>query len=167
MASARRLTAEERQIVIDEIRRTFGTAEFSTRKVGKVCGVSEGTVRNIAKSIGMPSCAPDEASREGVKNAIEQAKLNSAARRTSLASRLLDVAERALDDMGRSALVFNFGGKNNTYAERVIEKPTFADQRNLMIIAATAIDKHRILDQYDAVAARASAFDQWLETMAG
>jgi len=163
---ARSIDATKRREVLEYIRQTFGTPEFSTRKVAKRFGISEYSVRQIGREGGMSSLA-SVATRELVKNAIEQQRSNDAERRTALASRMLDVAENALDDMSNPCVVYNFGGKENSYNEHELSKPGFADQRNLMIIAATAIDKHRVLDQYDAVASRASAFDAWLADMTG
>lgn len=164
--ASNRITPEKRQEVLNAIRRTFGGPEFSTRKVAKETGVSDYSVRQIAKANGYASLATVH-TRDAVKNACEQRKLVDADRRTALASRMLDVASRALDDMDLPCTVYNFGGKDNHYAEQTIPRPSAADRRNLMIIAATAIDKHKILDQYDAAGARASAFDEWLKAMTG
>jgi hypothetical protein len=85
-----------------------------------------------------------------------------AARRARISERLVEAAERALDDMNAPAVIYNFGGKDNTYAERPVSRPPVADQRQLATIAAIALDKHRMLDQYDAQQGMASAVDDWL-----
>lgn len=86
-------------------------------------------------------------------------------RRSRLAERMIEVAERALDDMESPATVFNFGGKDNTFEARVLPRPPTGDQRNLTIIAATAIDKHKILDHYDSDTRERDALTLWLEHM--
>lgn len=100
-----------------------------------------------------------------MQNAIESRQLTMADRRSRLAERMIEVAERALDDMESPATVFNFGGKDNTFEARVLPRPPTGDQRNLTIIAATAIDKYKVLDNYDTDARERDALTLWLEHM--
>lgn len=118
------------------------------------------SVQTIAHDAGV---VPD-AARAQTNNATEQVRATNAQRRAALAARFLDAAERALDDMESPAKIYNFGGKDNTYNEVAVERPPTADQRNLMIIAATATDKHKVLDQYDSATDNAdvSKFLEWL-----
>lgn len=103
-----------------------------------------------------------------MQNATESLRLSLADRRARLAERFIEAAEKALDDMRSTQWkVFNFGGKDNTFEMRVIDCVPTADQRNLMIIAATAVDKHKILDQYDADARDADAVTAWIAGLSG
>ncbi len=52
--------------------------------------------------------------------------------------------------MDKPHLVFNFGGKDNTYEEHLLQSPPTGDLKNLMVSAATAIDKHIVLERHDA-----------------
>lgn len=106
--------------------------------------------------------------RARTQNATEALRLSLAERRARLAERFIEAAEKALDDMRSTQWkVCNFGGKDNTFAVAQIEFVPTADQRNLMIIAATAIDKHKILDQYDADARDADAVTAWIAGLSG
>jgi len=93
--------------------------------------------------------------------------IDNASRRTELAALLLDRAQEALLDMHEPALVYNFGGRDNTYAEKLLSRPDFGSRLNLMKTAAQAIASHKVLDQYDSDAAQAAAVDAWLKAMIG
>lgn len=64
--------------------------------------------------------------------------------------------------MEAPSVIYNFGGKDNTYNEKQVSRPPVADQRQLATIAAIALDKHKMLDNYDAQQGLASAVDDWL-----
>lgn len=158
-----RLSEEVRAAVLADLRRTRGTPDGTIRKVAARNGVSEASARRIATAAGMTQ----EETHALTKNAIEASRLTNAQRREALASRMLDAAERALDDMRTSATIFNFGGKDNSYNERAVERPPTADQRNLMIIAGTAIDKHKILEQFDSAGAAGQQAELLLKLLTG
>lgn len=63
---------------------------------------------------------------------------------------LLVRARDALEAMDAPALVYSFGGKDNTYAERLLDAPPVGDQRNLMTIAGIALTRYADLDRVDA-----------------
>lgn len=107
---------------------------------------SGSTVTRIAQEAGLESAFD----RSETKNATEAAAADNAASRARLAARFLDEAHKALDDLHRPHNVFNFGGKDNTFNERELPEPPTGDKRNLMIIAATAVDKSMALDRHDS-----------------
>lgn len=103
-----------------------------------------------------------------MQNAIEATRLSLAERRQRLAERFIHAAEKALGDMeSQTWQVFNFGGKDNSFEMRSIKFVPTADQRNLMIIAATAVDKHKVLDQYDSDQREADAVTAWIRNITG
>lgn len=108
--------------------------------------VSVGTVTKIAKESG----ATDAFDRSQTKNATEAVIADSRALRASTARRLIVKANDLLDQMDQPHIVFNIGGKDNIYTEQLMAKPPTGDLRNLMVTAATAIDKHIVLDRHDA-----------------
>jgi hypothetical protein len=63
--------------------------------------------------------------------------------------------------------VYSFGGRDNTYAERMLSRPDFRGRRDLAQVAKIALDAHKMLDQYDSDAAQAAAVDAWLKSMIG
>jgi len=134
----------------------------SLRSIAERTGVSPASVSKIARDMGV-----EQPKRSQTKKATEALRADLAARRAEISKRMVDAAERALDDMESPAKIYNFGGKDNTYNEREVPRPPTGDQRNLMIIAATALDKHRMLDQYDAQQGLAAVVDDWLGDMLG
>jgi hypothetical protein len=161
---ARRLTNEQREAVIADLRATAGTPEGAYRRVAARCELSIASVAKIAQECGF---TPANSDRERTRTATRAKVVDNAARRTEIAAKLLDVADEAIEDMSRQALVYNFGGRDNTYAERMLSRPDFRGRRDLALIAKTALDSHKMLDQYDSDASQAAAVDAWLKSMIG
>lgn len=87
-------------------------------------------------------------------------------RRSRLAERLIDIAEQCANDIqAGSSIVFNFGGKDNSFEMRRVDFVPGAERRNLIITLGTALDKHKMLDLYDSSAREADALTLWLEHM--
>lgn len=166
MGHPRRVPDAVRQAIVADARATVGTPDGSVRRIAARHGVSDATVRRACRNIEDIAFGTPQA-RDRLKNAIETRQLTMADRRARLAERFVEVAERALDDMVSPATVFNFGGKDNTFEARVLPRPPTADQRNLAIIAATAVDKHKVLDNYDSDVRDRDALTAWLDHMTG
>jgi hypothetical protein len=162
-APVARISDEVRAAVVIDLRKLHGTREGSTRAIATRHGISEASVRRIAFAAGLDATVTQALT----KNAIEAARLTNAQRRERLAARLLDMAERALEDMNAPATVFNFGGKDNTYNEREMPRPPTQDQRNLAIIAGVALDKHKMLEQFDSAGAAGQQADLLLRLLTG
>lgn len=74
--------------------------------------------------------------------AATQATMDEAQRlRSELELKLLREAHRHVDTSSAPGLVFNFGGKDNTYEERELDHLPAADQLHHMRAAALALDK--------------------------
>lgn len=134
---------ETRTAILEDLE---SDTEESCRTIAKRHGVSDATVRKIAKDEGFTNAF----TRADTKNATEAAAADNAARRAELSRRFLEEAKLALDEMHRPHLAFAFGGKDNTFAEKELPSPPTGDKRNLMIIAATAVDKSMALDKHDS-----------------
>ena len=117
-------------------------------EVARQFGVSVGSVTKIAQE----DVGREAFDRSATKNATAARVADSRARRAAIASRLLDEAVAAMDDMHKPALVYAFGGRDNEYNEHLLDRPSFSDRRNLMTIAAVAIDKHVVLERHDSAA---------------
>jgi transposase-like protein len=135
----------------------------SRNSIAREHGVSTTTVSKIARveHIEQPF------SREQTKNATEAAVADAAASRVLLSKRFLAEAHNALDALHQPHTAFNFGGKDNTYNSKALPEPPTGDKRNLMIIAATAADKHMQLDRHDSDTTGLAAVDSWLLFMSG
>lgn len=104
--------------------------------------------------------------RSKTAKATEARKVDAAARRVNLEERYLIEAENLLDQLHEEAVVYSFGGADNIYREHTLDKPTYADQRNIMqasSIATTAANRLRDL----SVDTEASAVDAWADAMLG
>lgn len=123
--------------------------------------VSAGSVTKLAQEIG------HRFDRSKTKNATEAAKADNAALRASTSRRLLLKANEFLDQMDRPHTAFNFGGKDNTYNEKQLDRPPVSDLRNLMTAAAVAIDKHIVIEKHDNSGESHAAVDAWLSEMTG
>lgn len=116
----------------------------STREIAERYGISPASVSRIGAAAGI---ALD---RSKTKNATEAAEADNAAVRAQLSKRFLAEAVSALDALHTEHRAHNFGGKDNTYREKMLPEPPTGDKRNLMIIAATAVDKSMALDRHDS-----------------
>lgn len=125
-------------------------------------GVSPDTISRIAKTEGVTF------ERTATKNATAAKQADNAARRAELSQRLLDRAVEALGQMDSEFLVFNFGGRDNTYAEHRLDRPPTGDLRNLMTVAAIAVDKHLAIERHDSDGGEGlAAVDAWLRHTLG
>lgn len=157
-----RLTDAQKAAVLADLRATLGTPDGSYRRVAKRHGITEASIRRIIAASDLDA-VPE--SRARMEKAIERRALSNADRRAELAGRLLAEARAALDDMQNGSIVHasSFGEITFAQASRVLPR----DRQALMTTAAIALDKHRMLDQYDSAAAGAAAVDLWLQGMIG
>jgi len=63
--------------------------------------------------------------------------------------------------------VYAFGGRDNDYNERLLDRPPTTDIRNLMTSFGIALDKHLKLDDHDAEDGDGAAVDRWLAETVG
>ena len=111
--------------------------------IARALDVPAATVSGIARALGL------EFDREQTALALRARQIDLAAERATIKSMLLVRARDALEALDAPALVYSFGGKDNTYAERVLDAPPVADQRNLMTIAGIALTRYADLDRVD------------------
>ena len=129
-----RIDDEKRAAILEDIRAKAG----STRVIAARHGVSDASVRNIAKDAG----ETEAFSREGTEKATRARQADLAALRAEVSEKYLRKASELLDQMSEPHLVYSFGGKENTYNEAVLERAPTGDLRNLMTASAVALDKH-------------------------
>lgn len=153
-----KISPETRVKVLDAIR-----AGGKRNAIAREHGVAASTVTKIAQDAGLA----DAFDRSATENATRAAVADNKARRAVLARRFLDEAEAALADMRAPHLVYSFGGRDNAYNEHTLDVPPSGDRRNLMIIAATAVDKSMAIDRHDDDAQGLAAVDAWLRDITG
>ncbi|MFF4412131.1 hypothetical protein ACFYY8_06330 [Streptosporangium sp. NPDC001559] len=153
-----RIPDDVRDAILDSIH-----AGGKRNEIARQHGVSPSTVSKIARDEGVTTAFD----RTQTKNATEAKKADNAALRATTSRRFLEEANRFLDDLHRPALIWNFGGKDNTFNSKELPEPPTADKRNLIVSAATAIDKHLAVEKHDNSGESHAAVDQWLEGMTG
>ena len=156
-----------RTAILADLRATAGTPDGALRRVAKRHGVSDSTIRRVRDMAPPEAGVSVEQSRAKMKNAIAAKVGTLAERRAAISERLIRKAEEFLDDLDSPVVVYNFGGKDNTFNSHEVPRPPEADRQRLATMIAIFIEKHKLLDQYDSDVARGSAFDQWLATMSG
>jgi transposase-like protein len=150
------LPDDKRAAILDDIK-----AGKSRNEIAREHGVGAGTVTKIAQQNDLAF------DRSKTKNATEAARVDNAALRASTSRRFLEKANHLLDQMEQPHVAFNFGGKDNTYNEKRLDKPPVSDLRNLMTAAAVAVDKHLVIEKHDHSGDSQAAVDAWLQEMTG
>ncbi len=88
--------------------------------------------------------------RSKTEKATHAAVADAKARRAALALDLLRDAERLREQLWSPTKVYNFGGKDNTYAERTVAQPPHAEQLKIVQAVNTTIGALERLDKMDA-----------------
>lgn len=111
--------------------------------IGKAMDRSKAIVSRYAATAGLSF------DRSQVQAATAARVADAQGRRAALQLGLLEDAEKLRAQLWEPCVVFNFGGKDNTYEERRLDKPTFADQLKIVQAAGAAIDRALRLDLHD------------------
>lgn len=147
---AKPVSAEERERIIE----AFATGK-SCRQIAKQFGRSPNTISSIARDVG------HEFGHTNVLRAHEINRRYGAEWRADMRQRLADEAGRLLDDMRKPALVYSFGGRDNTYAEHTLEQPDTKSKHELMRAATTALRAIRDLDATDSTTGNLGQLGEW------
>ena len=122
-------------------------------------GISNRRVSEHSKVIGLLW------DRSKTKAATEARVADNRSRRAALELGELIDAERFRAQMFVPTLVFNFGGKDNTYNEHWLDHPPIVDQLKLQQSVGIAIDRSLKLSLHDADMGNVAAVDKWLAHM--
>jgi hypothetical protein len=117
---------------------------MSRNDIAREIGRSGSTVTKVVHDAGLTF------DRAPTKAATEARKVDLAAKRASLRAKFLTRADELLDMFDKPVTVFNFGGRDNSYAERTLDRPTIGDMRSLVQAAATASTQEIRIAQADA-----------------
>jgi hypothetical protein len=97
---------------------------------------SPSTVTKIAKELGLTFERGAE-----VVAATEARRIDLAARRVALAEQLHQDAEKLRTQLWEPCVHGAFGGKENVWSQVDLDRPLFADQRNILAATGTAIQQ--------------------------
>lgn len=129
-------------------------------KIAELVGCSAGAVSKYVAKAGL-SFERGEMTAAATAAAVADAKT----RRAELVLKLLDDAERLRQQIFAPAIAFNFGGRDNTYAEHPLPEPMPADKRNLVQSIAAVVATSIKIDQHDRTDEALSELDLWLKSM--
>lgn len=118
----------------------------SRNQIGKRLGRSADTVGRICAEAGI------EFDRSKTAVAVAAKQMDNAAKRALLQAKLLDDALAIREALWRPATVFNFGGRDNTYAEHTLERPDFNGQNAIMRTVSVAVNSAAKLAEQDRTA---------------
>lgn len=140
---------QQRSSVTDEtradVRRLHGLG-LGRNEIAKEIGFSPATVSNICKA----EDPPLEFVRTQTALAVRARQLDLAEARSDISRMMLVRAKEQLHAMDQPYLAGQFGGKDNVWSEELLAKPPIEAQRNMMTIAAIAVQRHAELVKLDS-----------------
>lgn len=124
-----------------------GEPDQSIRKIADRHKVSMRRVRTIAAAHGLADAWSARANHTAAATAAktEDAK----AKRAAIMNGLLDDVQRLREQLFAPTVIWSFGGKENTYAERHVPEPPTRDKRDLMNAISLALNASLRLDDHD------------------
>lgn len=135
------------QPVIDAIETELLSGKSRSRAaIARHHEISVSTVQRIARRLGIET---EVWKTDHIRAATAAAIDRRRAERSDLADLLQRRARELLRQMDGPFLVFNFGGKDNTYEEHTLDGPPTGDIKNLMHAAVQALGKALDIDQMD------------------
>ncbi|MBA9003748.1 helix-turn-helix domain-containing protein [Thermomonospora cellulosilytica] len=139
MAAGRPITDHDRRRVAE-----LHAAGKTRNEIAREINRAQSTVSKIAAELGLTF------DRRRTAEATRAKQADAKARRAQLALNLLADAERMRAQLWEPATIYNFGGKDNDYNERQVDKPPPRDQRDIAHTTGILIDKHIRLIEVDA-----------------
>lgn len=118
----------------------------SLHSIAAEMGRSKGTINRHAAR----QQPPLTWERTQVAAATAARVIDAKAHRTALQLALLEDAAKLRKQLWEPCIAFNFGGKDNTYAEHDLAKPTFTDQLKIMQATGVAVDRSLKLAEHDS-----------------
>lgn len=140
MVAQRPVTDEERTRILELHAAGKGRNQIR-REVGRSAAVVSQVVHEAGGTF-------DRTGQVAAATAAKQA--DNRAKRAQLMTDLLDDAQRLRESLWEPVVVYNFGGKDNTYEEQVHDEPDAASKLKLMQAVGVAIDRSLKIDEHDS-----------------
>lgn len=141
MGKARELRAEVLDLYDRGLNRT---------QIARATGIDDAELTKLLREEGLVLDVTKVKARN--KGRLEEA----AEQRARIMRKMMNASESLLGQMEQPARVFNFGGRDNTFAEVELDAPPIADKLRLMQAAGIGVDKALALAAHDAGSARVS-----------
>lgn len=119
----------------DQVRRLHAEGK-SRNEIARTIGRSGSTVSKIARELDLSFERGPE-----VVAATEARRMDLAARRQQLAEALHQDAERLRAQLWAPCTIGAFGGKDNEWSQVDLDRPPFAEQRQILAATSIAVDK--------------------------
>jgi hypothetical protein len=129
---------------LDQQLRDLHAQGLSLRECATRIGRSRSGVGDHAKALGLTW------DRSKTKDATAARVADNRATRSTIEAGLLADVQRLRGQMFAPCKAFNFGGKDNTYAEVALDQPTFVDQLKIMQAATIAVDRSLKIAVHDS-----------------
>lgn len=124
---------------------TLHAEGHARNEIARRVGISAGSVTNICRDAGLTF------DRSETKQATEARAVDLAAGRIRLAEKMLAASEDMLDRIDDEYVVYNFGGKDNTFEQRTLDSAPVEVRRNVITTAGITFDKlTRIVEKSDS-----------------
>lgn len=130
MTQGRPVEAQKRAEVIA----LFGEG-LSRNAIARRVGLAGSTVSSICAEEGL------EFDRSQTALAVRAHQVDLAEARVLLAKKIAVRADELLEDMSAPVMVHNFGGKDNTFVEELIDAPTIEARQRMMTAVGIGFDK--------------------------
>lgn len=139
MAPRRPWTSED-----DDLLRELVAKGTSIAKTAEAMNRSYSTVQAHAKELGL------QFGGNAPLAAIATRKADARAERAQFRAELMDDLKRLKQQLWQPTTVYNFGGKDNTFEEAMLDQPPIADQLRLVQAISTGIATIEKLEKMDA-----------------
>lgn len=116
----------------------------SCASIARELGLSRSSVSTIARQM----VSEQVFERSATKTATAARQTDIRASMASLAEKLTKTAHTLHDDLYRPSLVYAFGGRENDYNEHLLAQPDAKTRRELLTSIAIAVDKVRVIEQF-------------------
>lgn len=140
MAQGRPVEPDVRARIIELVE-----AGLSRNAVAREVKISPSTVSKVAAECDPPLVFD----RSMSASAVAARQADAKARRAEIQDALIAKAEDFIASLDEQFLVFNFGGKDNTYEEKHLDRPPTGDILNLMRSTSLALKEARDLRKDD------------------
>jgi hypothetical protein len=119
--------------------------------VAKHYGISRSSVVHIGREAGIVQPSPSDSQKQGQRQAVEAARLESRRRRSTLSLQLITDAERLRQQLWAPALIVEFaaGGDNFGFHEHKLNEPDARAKRDIAIALAILVDKHVAIERLE------------------
>jgi hypothetical protein len=163
-AMAKPLTDDERARIVALMAEGKGR-----REIARTVERSTTTITRVAAEIGHDWLASADARTQSTLSRAHEARgAYCAERRASLAAKATEEAERLLAELHGDYLVFNFGGRDNTFAKELLAEPPIEAKRAMVQSFRELIRTVLDIDRHDNRADEGgAAVDEWLRSIVG